>query len=52
MVIVFRYQGDEVYSIELPDGMEKATFKFAESSVYDGITIPIPVISEIVMHNN
>ena len=49
MDIVFLFQSEEVYRIELPDGTVRATFEFVESSVYDGVVIPIPVVSEIVM---
>ena len=49
MDIAFHFQGEEVYRVELPDGTVRATFEFVGSEVYGGVSIPIPVVSEIVM---
>ena len=50
--IVFYWQGEELYSIELPDNISKVTFDSKETEPYASLHILIPVVTEIEFQEN
>lgn len=54
MNIEFYFQGENVYSISLPDNTLSASFELDDdvNEVYDSIKIHLPFISEINFKDN